>query len=399
MASRAVWPIGVPRGRIGRRPEEGSMAHILVTGGAGFIGSHLVDALLARGHRVRVYDSLEAQVHGPGQARPGYLNPAAELIAGEMTDRDRLRAALEGVEVVYHQAAAVGVAQSMYEIARYVEKNTLGVAVLLDILTNERAHLSVRRLITASSMSIYGEGQYRCATHGVVYPRLRPMEQVERGEWEVRCPACGRPVAPEATPEEKPLLPTSVYAITKRDHEELCLAVGWAIGLPTIALRYFGVYGPRQALGNPYTGVAAIFSTRLLNGNPPVVYEDGQQIRDLIHVSDIVQGNLLAMERTDVAHEVFNIGTGRTLTVLDVAKMLCQELNPSVSPVVSGQFRAGDIRHCYADIGKARRLLGYEPRVTFEQGVAELVNWVRGQQAEDSFEKAQAELRQRGLVG
>jgi dTDP-L-rhamnose 4-epimerase len=374
------------------------MAKVLVTGGAGFIGSHLVDALVARGHEVRVYDSLEPQVHGPGGRRPDYLNPAAELIVGEMTDRAALRAALAGVEVVFHQAAAVGVAQSMYEIARYVDKNALGVAVLLDILTNERDRLAVRRLITASSMSIYGEGQYRCAEHGIVYPKLRPKEQFERGDWEMHCPRCDRHVAPEPTPEDKPLSPTSVYAITKRDHEELCLAVGWALGIPTIALRYFGVYGPRQALGNPYTGVLAIFSTRLLNGNPPVVYEDGQQIRDLVHVSDIVQGNLLAMEREEVAYEVFNIGTGRPLRVLEVAAALCRELNPAVAPQVAGQFRAGDIRHCYADIGKARALLGYAPAMPFEDGLRDLLGWVRGQRAEDAFDQAQQELRRRGLV-
>jgi dTDP-L-rhamnose 4-epimerase len=374
------------------------MATVLVTGGAGFIGSHLVDALLARGHRVRVYDSLERQVHGQDATRPGYLSPAAELVVGQMTDRDALRAALAGVEVVYHQAAAVGVAQSMYDIARYVEQNTLGVAVLLDLLANERAALPVRRLIVASSMSIYGEGQYRCAVDGVVSPKLRPKEQFERGDWEMHCPACGAVVTPEPTPEEKPLAPTSVYAISKRDHEELCLAVGWALGIPTIALRYFGVYGPRQALGNPYTGMLAIFSTRLLNGNPPGVYEDGQQLRDLVHVSDIVQGNILAMERTDVAYEVFNIGTGRPLRVLDVAETLCRELNPAVRPEILGRFRAGDIRHCYADIGKARRLLGYEPKTPFEDGVRDLLGWVRGQRAEDSFDAAQQELRRRGLV-
>jgi dTDP-L-rhamnose 4-epimerase len=374
------------------------MATVLVTGGAGFIGSHLVDALLARGHRVRVYDSLERQVHGAAAARPAYLHPAAELVVGAMTDRAALRAALAGVEVVFHQAAAVGVAQSMYDIARYVEHNTLGVAVLLDLLANERAALPVRRLIVASSMSIYGEGQYRCAAHGVVYPALRPKEQFERGDWEMHCPACGAAVAPEATPEAKPLAPTSVYAISKRDHEELCLAVGWALGLPTVALRYFGVYGPRQALGNPYTGMLAIFSTRLLNGNPPGVYEDGQQLRDLVHVSDIVRANLLAMERAEAAYEVFNVGTGRPLRVLEVAEALCRELNPAVRPAVLGQFRAGDIRHCYADIGKARRLLGYEPQMPFEAGVRDLLGWVRGQRAEDGFDAAQQELRRRGLV-
>jgi dTDP-L-rhamnose 4-epimerase len=374
------------------------MARVLVTGGAGFIGSHLVDALIERGHAVRVFDSLEPQVHGPNAARPDYLHPDAELIVGSMTDRDKLRAALEGIEVVYHEAAAVGVAQSMYEIARYVERNTMGVAVLLDILTAERDRLAVRRLITASSMSIYGEGQYRCAEHGVVYPKLRERAQFERGDWEMHCTHCDRHVTPEPTPEEKPLLPTSVYAITKRDHEELCLSVGWALQIPTIALRYFGVYGPRQALRNPYTGMAAIFSSRLLNGNPPVVFEDGQQVRDLIHVSDIVQANLLAMERTDVAHEVFNVGTGRALRVIDVVNALRQELAPEIAPEITNDFRAGDIRHCYADIGKARRRLGYEPRMRFEEGVKDLLGWVRGQQADDSFESARRELQTRGLI-
>lgn len=374
------------------------MASVLVTGGAGFIGSHLVDALIDRGHQVRVYDSLDPQVHGPGQQRPAYLHPAADLIVGSMTDARALRAALDGIEVVFHQAAAVGVGQSMYEIARYVEQNSLGVAVLLDILANERASLPVRRLITASSMSIYGEGQYRDATGVVVAPALRPKEQLERGGWEMEDAATGTPLTPEATPESKPLQPTSVYAVTKRDHEELCLAVGWAIGLPTIALRYFGVYGPRQALGNPYTGVAAIFSTRLLAGNRPVIYEDGRQSRDLIHVSDIVQGNLLAMEREDVTHDVFNVGTGRQLTVLQIAEALCRELNPSQTPEITGQFRAGDIRHCFADIGKARARLGFAPRVPFEDGLRDLVTWVRSQQPADTFEAAQQELRRRGLV-
>jgi dTDP-L-rhamnose 4-epimerase len=375
-----------------------SMASVLVTGGAGFIGSHLVDALIMRGHRVRVYDSLEPQVHGGARQRPPYLNPAADLVVGAMTDSRSLRSALDGIEVVYHQAAAVGVGQSMYEIARYVERNTMGVAVLLDLLANERQSLHVRRLITASSMSIYGEGQYLRADGSAAYPLPRAKDQLERGDWGIYDAETGEALTPVGTPETKPLQPTSVYAVTKRDHEELCLAVGWAIGLPTIALRYFGVYGPRQALGNPYTGVAAIFSTRLLAGNPPVIYEDGLQSRDLIHVSDIVQGNLLAMDRTDVEYGVFNIGTGRQLTVLQIAQALCQALAPSIEPTVSGQFRAGDIRHCYADISKARAELGFEPKVRFEDGVPDLIAWVRDQQPTDTFDQAQAELRKRGLI-
>jgi dTDP-L-rhamnose 4-epimerase len=375
------------------------MARVLVTGGAGFVGSHLVDALVARGHRVRVFDSLEPQVHGEGACRPAYLHPEAELVVGTMTDREALRAALAGVEVVFHQAAAVGVAQSMYAIERYVRENAVGVAVLLELLTTEREHLSVRRLITASSMAAYGEGQYRCVEHGVVFPELRLREQFERGEWEVRCPVCGRSVAPEPTPETKPLQPASVYAITKRDHEELCLAVGRAIGLPTVALRYFGIYGPRQALSNPYTGVLAIFASRLLNGKSPVVYEDGRQLRDLVHVADIVQGNILAMEREDVAYDVFNIGTGRPLAIGEVAAAMCRELAPGLEPQISNTYRAGDVRHCYADIAKARRLLGYEPTMPLEAGLRNLLAWVRGRRADDAFEVAQGELRRHGLLG
>lgn len=374
------------------------MARILVTGGAGFVGSHLVDALIARGHHVRVFDSLESQVHGAGASRPIYLNPAAELIVGTMTDRSALRAALRNIEIVFHQAAAVGVAQSMYAIEHYVRENAIGVAVLLELLTTERQSLAVERLITASSMAVYGEGQYRCADDGVVYPELRRREQFEQGEWEVLCPICQQAVAPEPTPESKPMHPASVYAITKRDHEELCLAVGRAIGLPTVALRYFGIYGPRQALSNPYTGVLAIFASRLLNGRPPVVYEDGQQLRDLVHVSDIVQGNLLAMERPAANYQVFNIGTGRPLTIGAVATAICRELAPGIEPQISATFRSGDVRHCYADIAKAQRLLGYTPRMSFEEGLRDLLTWVRGQQAEDAFEVAQGELRRHGLL-
>jgi dTDP-L-rhamnose 4-epimerase len=374
---------------------------ILVTGGAGFIGSHLVDALVARGHHVRVFDNLEPQVHGPLREQhrwPPYCNPAAEYILGDVRDRDALRRALSGVDVVFHEAAVVGVGQSMYEIERYVDANTRGTAVLLDILADDAAVRGrLHGLVVASSMSIYGEGAYHCAAHGTVYPRLRPAAQLAARDWEMRCPICREPAAPLPTDEDKPLHSTSIYAVTKRDQEEMCLTAGRAYGIPAVALRYFNTYGPRQALSNPYTGVAAIFSGRLLNGKPPVIFEDGRQSRDFVHVSDIVQANLLAMDRPEAGYGAFNVGTGRALTVLDVARALIAHLESDLAPEIAAQYRAGDIRHCFAD---TRRLaaLGYAPRVRFEDGMAEVVAWVRCQSAADTFDRARRELADRGLA-
>jgi dTDP-L-rhamnose 4-epimerase len=371
---------------------------ILVTGGAGFIGSHLVDALLKADHEVRVFDSLEPQVHGGLRERgqwPEYLAPECEKTLADVRDRDALRKAVDGIDVIFHDAAAVGVGQSMYEIDRYVDANTHGTAVLLDVLANE--HHEVRKVVVASSMSIYGEGKYRCAEHGEVYPRLRSDDQLATRDWEMHCPVCGQPVEPVPTDEEKPLYPTSIYAITKKDQEEMCLTVGRAYGISTVALRYFNVYGPRQALSNPYTGVVAIFSSRLLNGQPPVIFEDGRQSRDFVHVSDIVRANLLAMEREEMEYHTFNVGTGRPKTVLDVAEALSQHLNGPVEPETVHKFRAGDIRHCFADISRIQAL-GYQPQVRFEDGVGELVEWVRSQTAVDGFERARDELVRRGLT-
>lgn len=371
---------------------------ILVTGGAGFIGSHLVDALLARGHQVRVYDNLEAQVHGDGQRVPEYLNKDAEFIWGDMRDRQSLRRVIDGVEVIYHQAAAVGVGQSMYQIQKYVQVNALGTANLLDIIVNEK--IRVQRLILASSMSNYGEGKYRCHRCGVVYPKLRSLEQLKACDWELRCPLCDAPVSPLPTDEEKPLFPTSIYATTKRDQEEMFCEIGVAYGIPTIVLRYFNVYGPRQALSNPYTGVIAIFSSCILSGLPPVIFEDGLQARDFIHVEDIIQANLLALEMPEAGVEIFNVGTGVPTNLVHLLAMLRDALSVGeCEPAkVSGRYRAGDIRHCFADISKVRSKLGFTPQVAIEDGIKGLTNWLKSQAPSDGILRAMSELEAKGLV-
>ncbi len=368
---------------------------VLVTGGAGFVGSHLVDALLARGHAVRVLDNLEPQVHGPDRKPPPWLAPAAELCVADVRDRAAVRAALEDVEVVFHLAAVVGVAQSMYEIERYVSVNAGGAAVLLEELIERRRHL--RRVVVASSMSLYGEGACRNAAGALVHPGLRPTAQLEARRWEPE-DAAGQALRPVPTPESAPLAPTSIYAITKRDHEEMFLAIGGAYGIPTVALRYFNVFGTRQALGNPYTGVVAIFSSRLLNGRAPMLFEDGEQHRDFVHVSDVVSANLLAMEAEAAVGRIYNVGTGHARTVRDVAEALARVLGVAIQPEVTGRFRAGDIRHCSADISSIERELGFAARISFAEGLRELLVWLRSQAAEDHGERARDELVRRGLA-
>ena len=368
---------------------------ILVTGGAGFVGSHLVDALVGRGERVRVLDSLEPQVHGAARARPAYLHPDAELVVGDVRDREVLARALDGVEVVFHQAAAVGVGQSMYEIERYVSVNSLGAAVLLEEIVRRRER--IRKLLVASSMSIYGEGAYRDARGAVVHPELRPEQQLRARRFELE-DAEGRPLTPTPTPETKPLQPTSIYAVTKRDHEEMFLAVGAAYRIPTVALRYFNIYGTRQSLSNPYTGVIAIFSSRLLNRRSPLVFEDGRQTRDFVHVSDVVRANLAALDSDAANGRVYNVGTGAPTSVLQVAELLAKELGFPEPPEVTQQYRAGDVRHCVADASRIARELDFRARTTLADGMRELLDWLRRQSPEDRVEQAARELAERGLT-
>src|SRR3954471_21488771 len=361
----------VGRREILLRRTRGVHMEILITGGAGFIGSHVADELLRHGHRVRALDNLSEQVHGPGAERPEYLPADVELIRGDVRDPAAVRRALQGIDAVYHFAAAVGVGQSMYEVAEYTSTNNLGTAVLLEALIAR----PVRRLVVASSMSIYGEGLYRTADNEVVAGTDRTMDQLRSGDWEVRETA-GRPVSAVPTTEDKVPSLASVYALSKFDQERLCLMVGRAYGISTVALRFFNVFGTRQALSNPYTGVLAIFASRLLNGNPPLIFEDGLQKRDFVSVHDVARACRLALEVPGAAGRVLNVGGGTPYTVLDVARRVAAALGrEDVEPEVTGKYRVGDVRHCFADIRLARRVLGYEPRVGLDEGLTELAGW------------------------
>jgi len=365
---------------------------VLITGGAGFIGSHLTDLLLSTGASVRLLDCLSPQVHEHASV-PGYLSKDAELVVGDVRDREAVERALNGVDAVVHLASAVGVGQSMYEIVSYTDINERGTAVLLEAL----ARRPVERLVCASSMSIYGEGLASRSDGEIVTPRERPPEQLRRGAWEIEDEEGA--LTPIPTPETKQPSLSSVYALNKYAQERLCLIAGRAYGIPTVALRFFNVFGTRQALSNPYTGVLAIFASRLLNNRPPLIFEDGLQQRDFVHVSDVAQACLLALETERGLGDAFNVGSGQQRTVLSIAEDLAHVMGRTdVRPHVLGKYRAGDIRHCFADISHSRSMLGFEPRTDFREALAELAEWLSGQVAEDRVEHAAKELESRGLV-
>jgi dTDP-L-rhamnose 4-epimerase len=368
---------------------------VLITGGAGFVGSHLADALLRSGYKVRVLDSLTQQVH-EGRM-PDYLSPDLELVVGDVRDPAAVGRALADVDLVFHFAAAVGVGQSMYEISRYIGTNTQGTAELLQgILDSKHAP---RKLIVASSMSVYGEGQYVCRKcNRELAPKVRSLDQLRKGIWEIQCPDCREVVDPVPTKEDKVSEVNSVYALSKRDQEEMCLIFGRAYEIPVTALRFFNIYGIRQALSNPYTGVAAIFASRMINGQPPLIFEDGQQMRDFVSIHDIVRANMLAIDRPASDWEVINVGCGKPITVTEIAKLLAKALGRETRSIVTRKYRVGDIRHCYADLTKARNLLGYQPQVSHEEGFRQLAEWLAGQQAEDRAETMLNELTAYGLA-
>lgn len=367
---------------------------ILVTGGAGFIGSHLVDKLVKEGYKVRILDKLEPQVH-QGEI-PSYLNKKAEFIKGDVRKLKDLQKALEGIDAIYHEAAVVGVGQSMYEIENYVSNNILGTALLLNFLANNKH--KVKRIIVASSMSAYGEGLYDCTKCRQIRPPLRADEQMSKRKWELSCPNCKKTLIPTGIPETEAFKCNSIYAVTKQSQEDMVMIFGNAYGIPATALRYFNVYGPRQSLSNPYTGVAAIFLSRLKNNNPPIVYEDGLQTRDFISVYDIADANVFCLENEKSFGKVFNLGTGNPISIKEIALILAKLLGKNIKPEITEKFRSGDVRHCTSNISLIKNTLGWAPKWSFEKGMKDLIDWGEKENAKDLFDQVSKELNSKGLL-
>jgi dTDP-L-rhamnose 4-epimerase len=362
---------------------------VLITGGAGFIGSHTSDLLLKEGFKVRVFDNLEPQVHGG--KKPEYLNPKVEFFYGDIKNKDQWKKILEGVDAVIHLAGMVGIGQSMYQPVRYLHANTIGTAFMYEaILENENLKKSIKKIIVASSKSIYGEGAYKCKKHGIVHPQPRLSNQLEKHDWEVHCPLCNDYVVPIGITEEKPVQNLSVYALSKYDTERLAIDFGNALNITSVAFRYFNVYGPRQSLNNPYTGVAAIFLSRVKNNNPPIIFEDGKQTRDFIFVEDIARANLLALEKAEKT-DVYNVGTGVPITIGGVADIITDLVGSKVEPEITEKFRAGDNRHDFADITKISKEMGFKPKWSLKQGFSELIKWSETQRSVDKFDQAEKE--------
>lgn len=369
--------------------------NILVTGGAGFIGSHLVDRLLNEGNDVTVLDVLDPQVHHSSK-KPAFLNPNARFVKGNVLDQKLLARLLKDAEIVFHEAAVVGVGQSMYKVNYYVENNIGGTANLLETLVNKEN--SVKKLLIAASMSSYGEGEYECDNCEKVFPKLRESAQLKEKKWEVECPNCKRELKPVPTTEEKPLDSNSIYAISKKTQEEMAINIGRTYSIPTVALRYFNVYGTRQSLNNPYTGVMAIFLNLIKNRKTPVIFEDGLQTRDFVSVHDIVQANILAMKSKNADYESFNVGTGKPTSIKEVAEILIKATGSKLSPEIIYRPRKGDIRHCFADISKISSMLGFKLEHSIEKGVEEIIEWSKKVKVNDAFKKAEKELISHNLI-
>lgn len=368
--------------------------NVLVTGGAGFIGSHLVDKLISTGYRVRILDNLTYQVH-QGKI-PEYINKKAQFVKGDVTNFSDLEKAIKNIDAIIHEAAIVGVGQSMYQIENYVLQNSLGTAKLLDFLANHKN--KVKRVLIASSMSAYGEGLYECKSCGLIRPPLRSDAQMKKRHWELSCPNCNSPLVSVGIPESESFFCNSIYAVTKQSQEDMVMIFGKAYGIPTTALRYFNVYGPRQSLSNPYTGVAAIFSSRLKNNHPPVIYEDGLQSRDFISVYDIIDANIRCLENDKSYGRVFNLGTGKAISIKEIAEILGYLMEKNIQPEITGKFRSGDVRHCSADISSIKSILDWTPKWEFEKGMKDLINWGKNAPSVDLFDQASKELDSKGLL-
>ncbi len=363
----------------------------LVTGGAGLIGSHIVDLLIREGWTVRILDNLEPNTHKFG--KPTWINPAAEFCQGNVQDYDTMRSALTDIDIVWHEAAYGGY---MPQMAKYVLVNSFGTAQMLEMIRDH--NLPIRKVIVASSQAVYSEGAARCPEHGHVFPLLRPAEQLRAGDFSVHCPLCGQATTSIPTPEAAPIGGETVYGLTKVDQEKLVLLWGKQTGIPTVALRYSCTYGPRQSLFNPYTGVIAIFCTRLLNHKPPILYEDGGQTRDLCFVEDIARANLLVAETDKLDGLPVNVGSGRAASVAEIAKIIADKLDIDIAPLARGEFRPGEIRSLISDIGRIRAI-GYEPQTSLEEGIGHYLDWIATQGTiEDYFAAAEAGLRANGIV-
>lgn len=377
------------------------MKHILITGGAGFIGSNLAKKLKSRGYSITVLDNLSSQVHGdfPEQSSPTFrllMDTGVRFIEGSVTDKDKLMEAIEGQDAIIHLAAETGTGQSMYEIDRYVNTNIRGTAMLLDIIANSEH--SVKKIVVASSRAIYGEGKYQCADHGVVYPEARELADLKNSIFECRCPQCHGPLELLPTDEGSKIHPTSIYGITKQSQEEMIMTIGKSLKIPAVGLRYQNVYGPGQSLGNPYTGILSIFSTRIKNGNDINIFEDGKESRDFVYIDDVVDATILSLEKPEANYQVFNVGANECIDVLKVATLLKENYESGVNLHISGNFRVGDIRHNYADLTKISDMLGYYPKVSFEEGISNFCRWVEMQEVyQDNYHGSIELMRSKGL--
>jgi dTDP-L-rhamnose 4-epimerase len=363
----------------------------LVTGGAGLIGSHIADLLVSEGWTVRVMDNLEPQTHRQG--KPGWISDKVEFLEGDMRDREAIAGALQNIDVVFHQAAYGGY---MPEIAKYVQVNSFGTALMLEVIREK--NFPIQKIVVASSQAVYSEGAGNCPEHGLVFPNVRPVEQLRAGDWSVRCPICNAVTKSAPTPEHAPVGGETVYGLTKVDQEKLVLLWGKQIGIPTVALRYSCTYGPRQSIFNPYTGVIAIFCTRLLNNLPPVLYEDGEQTRDFSFVEDIARANLLAAQSDKLDGLPVNVGSGRGVPIREIAEQISEALNIHIPPEAKGEFRPGEMRHLTSDTARVRAA-GYEPQVDLATGISRYLDWIRRQSnVRDYFSEAETIMRSKGIV-
>lgn len=373
------------------------MKNVLVTGGAGFIGSHIALNLLKKGYKVRILDNLSPQIHGEEAELPSMLRGKVEFIQGDVRNKSDWYAALEGQDAVIHLAAETGTGQSMYEIHKYTDTNIGGTALLLDILTNDKH--SIKKVVVASSRAIYGEGKYFCSEHGNVYPLARNDKDMQNNDFEVKCPFCNEDVKLVATTEDSKIHPTSIYGITKQVQEEMVMVACKALGIPCVAYRYQNVYGPGQSLSNPYTGILSIFSNRIRQGKAINIFEDGLETRDFVYIDDIAEATIMGLENDNANYNIFNVGSGVATNVITVVNMLEKAYGKGVDSFVSGEYRIGDIRHNFADISLIREKLNYIPKVTFEEGIKNFTEWVLSQDdTEDRYEESLTEMKAKGLM-